>query len=121
MNPSLRGPEPLDMLRALPRIRSDALGFLRESADRYGDLVEFPIPGQKMFFANHPDAVKQLLQTEHRTHDRQTVRPFPVPSPSSVANIPSVTTSRCCLSALADHLADRGGSPHPLSRFVVLF
>ena len=62
------------MLRALPRIRSDALGFLRESADRYGDLVEFPIPGQKMFFANHPDAVKQLLQTEHRTHDRQTVQ-----------------------------------------------
>jgi len=70
----VNGPEPLDMLRALPRIRKDPLTFLSESAATYGDVVEFPIPGQRVFFANHPDAVKQVLQTEHRTHDRATVQ-----------------------------------------------
>ena len=62
------------MLRALPRIRRDPLEFLTHAAQTYGDVVEFPIPGQRVFFANHPDAVKQVLQTEHRTHDRATVQ-----------------------------------------------
>ena len=70
----MAGPEPLDMLRALPRIRRDPLEFLTQAAQTYGDVVEFPIPGQQVFFANHPDAVKQVLQTEHRTHDRATVQ-----------------------------------------------
>jgi len=62
------------MLRAFPQIRRDPLNFLRDCSERYGDIVEFPIPGQHAFFANHPDAVQQILQAEHRTHDRATVQ-----------------------------------------------
>lgn len=70
----MNGPEPLDMLRAFTQIRRDPLNFLRGCAERYGDVVEFPIPGRQVFFANHPDAVQQILQSEHRTHDRATVQ-----------------------------------------------
>ncbi len=68
------GPQPLDMLRAVPRIRSTPLGFLRDCVERYGDLVAFPIPGRSVLLVNHPDAVRRVLLERHAGYGKATVQ-----------------------------------------------
>ncbi|MGL5829300.1 MAG: hypothetical protein ACRC0L_06995, partial [Angustibacter sp.] len=38
------GPLPWHMLRAVPQIRRDILGFLGDVTEKYGDQVAFPLP-----------------------------------------------------------------------------
>ncbi len=49
----------------LVRFRRDPLSFLQKLTERYGDLATFRMGGQHMFFANHPDYVRDVLVTHN--------------------------------------------------------
>jgi cytochrome P450 len=62
------------MLRHAARMRRDPLGFLVECAALEGLVVEFPIPRQRVYFVNDPDAVTRILQGNHRAYGKSTVQ-----------------------------------------------
>ncbi|HEU4677065.1 MAG TPA: cytochrome P450 [Motilibacteraceae bacterium] len=68
------GPTPRDMLRAVPRIRRDAPGFLADCAARHGDVVQFPLPTSVALSVNDPAAARRVLQDNHRGYDKGTVQ-----------------------------------------------
>jgi cytochrome P450 len=68
------GPSPLELLRSLPAIRRDPLAYLLDCAQRYGDLVRFQAGPVTAFFANHPDAVKHVLQDNHHNYSKDTIQ-----------------------------------------------
>jgi cytochrome P450 len=72
--PGAPGPTGADMLRAVPRIRADAPGFLAESRQRWGEVVEFPMPRRPAFSVSDPQAVRRVLQDNHRNYDKATVQ-----------------------------------------------
>jgi cytochrome P450 len=47
--------------------RRDSLSFLERLAREYGDIVYFRVGPQEVFFLNHPDYVKDVLVTHHRS------------------------------------------------------
>jgi cytochrome P450 len=68
------GPTPLDMARAFRSIRADPLSFLTDVAERYGDLVAFPVPGAPALLVNEPAGARRVLQTSSRHWGKQTVQ-----------------------------------------------
>ena len=68
------GPMPWDMVRAVPAIRRDVLGFLETVVGRHGDLVAFPMPGRPVLLVNDPAGVRRVLQDNHRGYVKQTVQ-----------------------------------------------
>ena len=62
------------MLRHAYRMRTDPLGFLVDCAAEQGDLVEFPIPRQRVFFVNDAQAVGRILQGNHRAYGKDTLQ-----------------------------------------------
>lgn len=70
----LPGPSALDMARGFRSIRRDPLSFLTAAAQRYGDLVAFPVPGPPVLLVNDPGLARQVLQTSARTWGKQTVQ-----------------------------------------------
>src|SRR6478752_9908704 len=62
------------MLRNARRMRRDPLGFLLDVAAEHGDLDSFPVPRRPALLVNHPDGVRQVLQSHHRGYDRGTVQ-----------------------------------------------
>ncbi len=57
------------LLRGLPS-RQDAAAFLKENADRYGDLVYFETFGIKALQFNHPDLIYDLFVKDAHRHHR---------------------------------------------------
>jgi cytochrome P450 len=55
------GPPGLYGVRNLARFAGDQLTFLRELADRYGDVVELKVLGKPFFLISHPDDVEAVL------------------------------------------------------------
>ena len=55
-------------------MRRDPLRFLTRTAAELGDVVEFPIPGRRVFFVNDPDAVQRVLRDNHRAYGKRTVQ-----------------------------------------------
>jgi cytochrome P450 len=68
------GPTGREMLGAIRRMRRDTLGWLTEVADRYGDVVAFPVPGEPVLLLRHPDAVQHVLQTNNRNYGKRTIQ-----------------------------------------------
>jgi cytochrome P450 len=68
------GPTPVDMARAFRAVRADPLSFLVEVAERFGDLVAFPVPGAPALLVNDPVDVRHVLQTSARHWGKQTVQ-----------------------------------------------
>ena len=68
------GPTSWDMARAFRSVRADPLSFLADVAERYGDLVSFPVPGPPALLANDPADVRHVLQTSARHWGKQTVQ-----------------------------------------------
>jgi cytochrome P450 len=68
------GPSGPEMLRAIRRIRSDALGFLESMARTYGPVVQFPIPSPPSYLVSDPEAVRRVLVTRARDYDKDTVQ-----------------------------------------------
>ncbi len=63
-----------DLLPFLSLIRTDTPGFLLECSRRFGDLVCFAIGGPKVFFVNHPDWIRQILQDHHKSYSKDTIQ-----------------------------------------------
>jgi len=47
------------------RFRRNPLGFLQNLTLKYGDFVAFRITNRQMFFANHPDYIRDVLVTQN--------------------------------------------------------
>jgi cytochrome P450 len=57
-------------LRNIVRFTSDQLVFLRELADRYGDVVEVTLLGRQWYLVSHPDDIEYLLVKQSRIMGR---------------------------------------------------
>ena len=67
MATTVRPPGPdLSRLAALRAFRSDPLGLLERLA-AYGDVVTIDVPGSAAYLLNHPDLVRDVLVTGHRS------------------------------------------------------
>jgi cytochrome P450 len=64
----LPGPKGYPILGVLPMLRSDTLGFLKRSAETYGDFVPLRILMQTAYLLNHPSHVEHVLQRNHRNY-----------------------------------------------------
>ena len=68
------GPTGADMLRAVPRIRRDAPGFLLGVARRFGDVAAFPLPRLPVLLVSGPAGVRRVLQDNNRSYDKGTIQ-----------------------------------------------
>jgi cytochrome P450 len=68
------GPTPRELLPRIPKIQSDALGFLMDLSDRYGDLAHFPVGSQPVYVVSHPDGVRHVLQEQNRRYTKDTIQ-----------------------------------------------
>jgi cytochrome P450 len=64
----LAGPRGWPILGVLPMLRRDTLGFLKETAATYGDIVPLRILMTTAYLLNHPSHVEHVLQTNHRNY-----------------------------------------------------
>jgi cytochrome P450 len=64
------GPKPRFPGANLLALRRDTLRFLRGLAAEYGDLVHFEIGKQHYFLINDPDAIRDVLVTDHRNFQK---------------------------------------------------
>lgn len=58
------GPRELPIVGSAYPLLKDPLGFLDRITAEHGDVVEFGLPGQRIYLFNHPDAIEQVLVTE---------------------------------------------------------
>ena len=63
-----------DLLKHLGQIRADTPGFLLECTRRFGDLVAFSVGSVQVYLVNHPDAVRHILQDNHRNYSKDTIQ-----------------------------------------------
>ena len=68
------GPLPWHMVAAVPEILRDPLGFLRRTANRYGDVVAFPMPGAPVVLVNSVSGVRRVLQENSRGYGKATIQ-----------------------------------------------
>ena len=64
------GPTFLSRLHHGELFRLGPLPFLRQSAERYGDLLHFRAAGRHLFQCSHPDLVHEMLVLDARHHHR---------------------------------------------------
>jgi len=60
------GPKPKFPLGHLFSFRRDSIGFLRNIASEYGDIVHFKFGPIRIVLLNHPDFIKEVLTKQHR-------------------------------------------------------
>jgi cytochrome P450 len=69
-DPRLRGsppgPRAHPLLGVLPEFRRDPLGFVLGCARQYGDVVRLRFPVLTFYLVSHPDAIEEILVTQHR-------------------------------------------------------
>ncbi len=68
------GPEGGAMLRRLREIQHDPLGFLHESQQAFGDVVQFPIPKPATYLVSSPQGARDVLVTNHKLMSKRTVQ-----------------------------------------------
>lgn len=68
------GPSGSDMLRAVPQMLRDPLGFLGVAWRKHGDVVQFPIPSPPTYLVNHPEAVDRVLRGNHQNYGKDTLQ-----------------------------------------------
>jgi cytochrome P450 len=62
------------MLRAFGLIRRDPLRFLDQVRERYGDVVQLPIPVPATYVVTDPEAVRRVLVTNARNYGKRTLQ-----------------------------------------------
>ena len=62
------------MLRAIGAIRRDPLRFLADMHDRYGDVLQFPIPVPPTYLVTDPEAVRRVLVTNAKAYGKRTLQ-----------------------------------------------
>jgi cytochrome P450 len=60
------GPRGHWLLGALPRLRSDMLGFFEECFREHGDAAYFRVANRRSMLLSHPDDIERVLVTENR-------------------------------------------------------
>lgn len=68
------GPQPLEVLRALPQFQHDPLTFFQNLFDRYGEVVHLPAGALSGYLVNHPEVARQVLQDRHRFYTKNTIQ-----------------------------------------------
>lgn len=68
------GPLPLDMIRGVPAMLRNPLGWLEQAVQRYGDLVALPMPRTPVLLVNTPSGARRVLQENHPNYTKQTVQ-----------------------------------------------
>ena len=63
---TLPGPRGHWLLGALPRLRTDMLGFFEECKRQHGDAAYFRVARRRTMLLSHPDDIEQVLVTENR-------------------------------------------------------
>jgi cytochrome P450 len=63
---TLPGPRGHWLLGALPRLRSDMLGFFEECFREHGDAAYFRVANRRSMLLSHPDDIERVLVTENR-------------------------------------------------------
>jgi len=51
---------------SLPEFRRNVLGYMRECAERYGDIVWFRLGPRECILINHPDLIETVLVKNHK-------------------------------------------------------
>lgn len=59
--------------RTLRRLQRDPIRLLREIADACGDIAQFNVGPQELVLVNHPDLIRDLLVTRHRSFNKSRV------------------------------------------------
>jgi len=67
------GPKSVIPFRYLRTLQRDPIPFLRRVANDYGDAVQFFVGPQQIFLFNHPDLIRELLVTQHRSFHKSRV------------------------------------------------
>ena len=62
------------MLRRLREIQHNPLGFLYESQQAFGDVVQFPIPKPATYLVSSPQGARDVLVTNHKLMSKRTVQ-----------------------------------------------
>jgi cytochrome P450 len=60
------GPRGHWLLGALPRLRTDMLGFFEECFGEHGDAAYFRVANRRSMLLSHPDDIERVLVTENR-------------------------------------------------------
>src|SRR5262245_6338236 len=63
---TLPGPRGHWLLGALPRLRTDMLGFFEECFREHGDAAYFRVANRRSMLLSHPDDIERVLVTENR-------------------------------------------------------
>src|SRR5438105_3723166 len=64
--PKLPGPRGHWLLGALPRLRTDMLGFFKDCFHEHGDAAYFRVANRRSMLLSHPDDIERVLVTENR-------------------------------------------------------
>ena len=67
------GPTPLQMFRALQKVRTDTTGYLADVHRTYGDMVQFPVPTPAVSI-NNVTAVDRVLRTNAKNYTKHTLQ-----------------------------------------------
>ena len=62
------------MLRRLREIQHNPLGFLYESQQGFGNVVQFPIPKPATYLVSSPQGARDVLVTNHKLMSKRTVQ-----------------------------------------------
>jgi cytochrome P450 len=68
------GPAGLHLVRQIPTIQRDPLGFLLSSARTYGGVVQFPVGNLPVYALSEPEGIKHVLQDNHRNYHKDTLQ-----------------------------------------------
>ena len=67
------GPRSRIPFRYLRTLQRDPIPFFTKLASDYGDASQFHVGPQQIFFFNHPDLIRELLVTQHRSFHKSRV------------------------------------------------
>jgi cytochrome P450 len=67
------GPRSIIPFRHLRTLQRDPIPFFARLAEEYGDASQFHVGPQQIFFFNHPDLIRELLVTQHRSFHKSRV------------------------------------------------
>jgi cytochrome P450 len=67
------GPRSVIPFRYLRTLQKDPIPFFSRLAAEYGDATQFFVGPQQIFLVNHPDLIRELLVTQHRSFHKSRV------------------------------------------------
>ncbi len=56
----------------LKQFKNDPINFMLNSSEEFGDIMLFKIFSKKIYFINHPDLIKHVLQDNHKNYVKST-------------------------------------------------